>query len=108
MQANGALARDIQAQVAPGKRYQATAWVSVGGLAAGSGSVKFQTIQSCNGASSDSYPWLNGATVTNGAWQQITGIVDLTACTSIEKLQLFVGADSGDLYIDDVALTPLP
>jgi len=46
--------------------------------------------------------------VTNGAWQQITGIVDLTACTSIEKLQLFVGADSGDLYIDDVALTPLP
>jgi len=108
MQANGALARDIKAQVAPGKRYQATAWVSVGGLAAGSGSVKFQTIQSCNGASSDSYPWLNGATVTNGAWQQITGIVDLTACTSIEKLQLFVGADSGDLYIDDVALTPLP
>jgi len=32
----------------------------------------------------------------------------VSACTSIEKLQLFVGADSGDLYIDDVLLTPLP
>ncbi|MGE5785422.1 MAG: endo-1,4-beta-xylanase [Myxococcales bacterium] len=104
----GALARDIKALVAPGKRYQATAWVSVGNLAAGSGSVKFQTTQSCNGVGSDSYPWLAGATVNNGAWQQVTGTVDLTACTSIEKLQLFVGTDSGDLYVDDVTLTPIP
>ena len=77
-------------------------------LAAGSGAVKFQTVQSCNGAGSDSYPWLAGDTVSNGAWKQITGTVDLTACTSVEKLLLFVGADSGDLYLDDVALTPAP
>lgn len=108
MQPNGALARDITALVTPGKRYQATAWVAVGNLAAGSGSVKFQTVQRCNGTTSDSYPWLAGATVNNGAWTQVTGTVDLTACTSTEKLQLFVGADSGDLYVDDVTLTAMP
>jgi len=108
MQANSAIARDIKAMVAPGKRYQATVWVTVGSLAAGSGSVKFQTVQSCNGTGTDSYPWLSGATVTNSVWSQLTGTVDLSACTSIEKLQLFVGADSGDLYLDDVTLTLLP
>jgi hypothetical protein len=105
---NGALARDIRTLVTPGKRYQATAWVSVGNVAAGSGAVRFQTIQSCNSVGSDSYPWLAGDTVTNGSWKQVTGVVDLTTCTSIEKLMLFVGADAGDLYIDDIALTPLP
>jgi hypothetical protein len=104
----GALGRDIKAVVAPGKKYTATAWVSVGNLAAGSGSVHLQTIQSCNGVGSDSYPWLMGDTVSNGSWKQLTGTVDLTGCSSIEKLQLFVGADSGDLYIDDVTLVPLP
>ncbi|HYQ04126.1 MAG TPA: endo-1,4-beta-xylanase [Polyangiaceae bacterium] len=108
MTPNSAISRDIKSFVAPGKKFKATAWVSVGNIAAGSGSVKFQTIQSCNAVGSDSYPWLAGDTVTNGAWKQITGTVDLSACTSIEKLQLFVGADSGDLYIDDVSLTPLP
>lgn len=103
----GAVARDIKALVSPGRRYQATAWVSVGNLAAGSGAVKFQTTQSCNGSGTDSYPWLAGATVDNGAWQQVIGTVDLSACTSIEKLMLFVGADSGDLYIDDVTLSPI-
>jgi hypothetical protein len=70
--------------------------------------VKFQTVQRCNEATSDSYPWLAGATVNNGAWAQITGTVDLTACTTLEKLQLLVGADAGDIYIDDVTLTPVP
>ena len=65
-------------------------------------------MQRCDGATSDSYPWLAGATVSNGAWAQVSGTVDLSACTSTEKLQLFVGADSGDLYVDDVTLTPLP
>lgn len=108
MQPNGALARDIKAFVTAGKRYQASAWVSVGNRAGGSGSVKFQTVQRCNGATGDSYPWLAGATVNNGAWTQISGVVDLSACTTNEKLQLFIGADAGDLYIDDVSLTPLP
>ena len=108
MQANGAIARDIKALTAPGKRYQATAWVSVGNLTAGSGAVKFQTLQSCNGTGNTTYPWLAGATVTNGAWAQVTGTVDLSACTSVETLLLFIGADSGDLYVDDVTLTALP
>ncbi|HET9958267.1 MAG TPA: endo-1,4-beta-xylanase [Polyangiaceae bacterium] len=108
MQPNGALSRDIKPVVSAGKRYRATAWVSVGNLAAGSGSVKFQTIQSCNATGSDSYPWLSGDTVTNGSWKQLTGTVDLSACSSVEKLQLFVGADGGDLYVDDVTLTPIP
>jgi len=56
MQANGALSRDILALVAPGKRYQATAWVSVGNVAAGSEQVRLQTVQRCNGAAGDSYP----------------------------------------------------
>ena len=103
----GALARDIKALVTPGKRYQATAWVSVANLAAGSGQVRFQTVQNCNGAG-DSYPWLNGGTVSNGAWVQLVGTVDLTACSTIGNLLLFAGADAGDLYIDDVTLTPLP
>ncbi|HET7544485.1 MAG TPA: carbohydrate binding domain-containing protein, partial [Polyangiaceae bacterium] len=107
MTPNSAISRDIRALVAPGKKYKATAWVSVGNLAAGSGAVKFQTIQSCNAVGGDSYPWLAGDTVGNGAWKQITGTVDLSACTSIEKLQLFVGADAGDLYIDDISLTAL-
>lgn len=105
---SGAISRDIKAFVAAGKRYQATAWVSVANLAAGSGAVKFQTVQSCNGTGSDGYPWLAGATVNNGTWQQVVGTVDLTACTTVEKLILFVGADSGDLYVDDVTLNPIP
>ncbi len=108
MQQYGAIARDIKPLVTAGKRYQATAWVSVGSLATGSGAVKFQTVQSCNGTGSDTYPWLAGATVSNGVWQQVTGTVDLTTCTTVEKLQLFVGADSGDLYVDDVTLSALP
>jgi GH35 family endo-1,4-beta-xylanase len=105
---SGAITRDVKAFVTAGKRYQATAWVSVGNLSAGSGSVKFQTVQRCNGATSDGYPWLAGATVSNGAWQEVVGTVDLTACTTVEKLILFVGADAGDLYIDDITLTALP
>jgi hypothetical protein len=105
---SGAISRDIKAFVTAGKRYQATAWVSVGNLAAGSGAVRFQTVQSCNGTGSDSYPWLAGATVSNGDWQQVTGTVDLTACSTTEKLMLFVGADAGDLYVDDVTLSALP
>jgi GH35 family endo-1,4-beta-xylanase len=104
----GALARDIRTLVTPGKRYQATAWVSVGNVAAGSEQVRLQTVQRCNGAAGDSYPWLQGDTVANGAWKQLTGVVDLTGCSSIENLLLFSGADAGDLYIDDVVLTPLP
>jgi hypothetical protein len=80
----------------------------VGNLAAGSGPVKWQTIQNCNSDTQDSYPWLAGATVANGAWTQVSGVVDLTACTTINKLMLFAGADSGDLYLDDVSLIPLP
>jgi len=66
-----------------------------------------RTLQNCNGDASDSYPFLNGVTVNNGAWAQVTGVVDLTACTMINKLYLFAGAASGNLYIDDVSLTPL-
>jgi endo-1,4-beta-xylanase len=103
----GAISRDIRALVTPAKRYQASAWVSVANLPAGSGQVKFQTVQACNGTG-DSYPWLAGVTATNGNWIQVTGTVDLTTCSTIEKLILFVGADSGDLLVDDVTLTPLP
>jgi hypothetical protein len=46
--------------------------------------------------------------VSNGAWKQVLGTVDLTGCTTVDNLLLFVGADAGDLYIDDVTLTPLP
>ncbi len=102
-----ALARDIKSLVSPGKRYLATAWVSVN-QAAGSGAVKWQTVQSCNSVGTDSYPWLAGDQVTNGTWKQLSGTVDLSGCTSIEKLQLFAGADSGDLYLDDVTLTQVP
>lgn len=102
----GAIARDILPLVAPGKRYTATAWVSVGSLAA-PGAVKWQTVQRCNGATGDSYPWLAGTTVSNGTWVQITGTVDLTGCTIVEKLMLFAGADAGDLYLDDVSLIAL-
>ena len=108
MTSGAAMARDIQALVTPGKRYQATAWVSVANVAAGSELVKWQTVQNCNSDSSDSYPWLNGVTVSNGTWQQVSGVVDLTACASMNKLLLFAGADAGDLYVDDVTLTPAP
>jgi len=107
MTANSAIARDIKALVTPGKRYQATASVTLGSLSAAA-SVKWQTVQNCNSDTSDSYPWLAGASVTPGTWTQLTGVVDLTACTAVNKLLLFAGADSGDLYVDDVTLTPLP
>ncbi len=103
----GAISRDIKSFVAPGKRYTATAWVSVANVAAGSIQVKWQTVQGCNGTA-DTYPWLTGVTVSNGAWAKVTGTVDLSGCTSLEKLILFTGADSGDVYIDDVELTALP
>jgi len=104
-QSNGMVARDILALVEAGKSYQAAAWVSVGTIA--SGQVKWQTVQNCDSAASDSYPWLNGKTVDNGTWQQVSGVIDLTGCTTVNKLVLFVGADSGDVYVDDVTLTPL-
>jgi hypothetical protein len=104
---SGAISRDIKSFVAPGKRYTATAWVSVANVAAGSILVKWQTVQGCNGTG-DGYPWLAGATVSNGTWAKITGTVDLSACTTVDKLMLFTGADSGDVYIDDVELTALP
>jgi len=102
---NGALARDIKSLVQPGKKYTATAWVTVGNIP--SGGVNWQTVQNCN-ASGDSYPWLAGATPTSGSWVQVSGTIDLTACTTVDNLLLFAGAASGDLYLDDVSLTPLP
>jgi hypothetical protein len=105
---NGAISRDISSFVTAGKKYTATVWVSVNNVAAGSENVNWQTVQNCDSASSDSYPWMNGATVANGAWTQITGTVDLTSCTKINKLLLFAGTASGNLYIDDVTLTPAP
>ncbi|HYQ16597.1 MAG TPA: endo-1,4-beta-xylanase [Polyangiaceae bacterium] len=108
MQPNGLIGRDIKALVAPGKKYTATAWVSVDELAAGSGLAKWQTIQNCNADAGDSFPGLAFKTVSNGEWVQVTGTVDLTACTTINKLILFAGADAGNLYLDDVSLTPLP
>ena len=108
MQPNGALARDIRALVQPGKRYTATAWVSVANRPGGAGLAKWQTIRNCNADASDSFPGMAFPTVTNGSWVQVTGTIDLTACTTINKLILFAGADAGDLFLDDVSLTPLP
>ena len=66
-------------------------------------------VERCNGATSDSYPWLNGATVSNGGgWVKVSGVVDLTSCTTVNKLLLFAGAASGNLFIDDVSLAPIP
>lgn len=106
MQSNGGLGRDIKSLVQPGQRYQASAWVSVANLTSPPVLAKFQTIQACNGGST-SYPWLGGANLGNGGWTQLTGTVDLSACTSIQNLVLFVGADTGDLYVDDVVLKPI-
>lgn len=108
MQTNGLIGRDIAALVTPGKRYTATAWVSVGNLEAGSGLAKWQTIQNCNSDAGDSYPGLAFKTVSNGVWVEVSGTIDLSACTTLNKLILFAGADAGDLYLDDVSLTPLP
>lgn len=108
MQQNGLIGRDIKALVTPGKKYTATAWVSVDNLAAGSGLAKWQTIQNCNADAGDSFPGLAFKTVSNGTWVQVTGTVDLTACTTVNKLILFAGADAGDLYLDDVSLVALP
>lgn len=103
---NGGLGRDILALVAPGKKYTASAWVQLN-TTAGSGLAKWQTIQNCNGGS-DSFPGLQFKTASNGAWTQMTGTIDLSACTTVSKLILFAGADSGNLNVDDVVLTPLP
>jgi GH35 family endo-1,4-beta-xylanase len=107
MSPNGFIGRDIKSLVTAGKKYTATAWVSVGNLAAGSGLAKWQTAQSCNGGGT-SYPGMAFPTVSNGTWVKVTGTIDLSACTTIGQLTLFAGADSGDLYVDDVSLTPLP
>jgi GH35 family endo-1,4-beta-xylanase len=107
MLANGLLGRDIKALVAPGKKYTASAWVQLN-TAAGSGLAKWQTIQNCNADASDSFPGLAFRTVSNGTWTQLTGTIDLSACTTLNKLILFAGADSGDLSLDDVVLTALP
>jgi hypothetical protein len=102
MASNGALSRDIKSLVTGGAKYTATAWAMVS--AAGT-PIKFQNIRNCDADASDSYPtlaWVSTPTV--GAWTQITGTIDLSACTTVNKLQLFVGADTGNLYIDDVTL----
>ncbi|HEV8550404.1 MAG TPA: endo-1,4-beta-xylanase, partial [Polyangiaceae bacterium] len=107
MQANGAIARDILALVAPGKKYTASAWVQLNNLASGSGLAKWQLIRNCN-QESDSFPGLQFKTISTGGWVQVTGTVDLSTCTTINKMILFAGADAGDLSVDDVVLTPLP
>ena len=107
MTPGAAIAHDIRGLVQPGKKYTATAWVSVANRTDAPGLVKWQTVQNCN-AAGDSYPWLNGVNVANGQWVQITGTIDLSACTTVDNLLLFAGADTGDLYVDDVTLTLLP
>ena len=107
LSANAAIARDIKALVQPGKKYTATAWVSVN-RSEGSGLAKWQTIRNCAGDAGDSYPGMAFTTVTNGQWVQVTGTIDLTTCSAVNKLILFAGADAGDLYVDDVSLTLVP
>ncbi len=107
MQTSGLLGRDIEALVTPGKKYTASAWVQLN-TAAGSALAKWQTIQNCNSDASDSFPGLAFSTVSNGTWTQVTGTIDLSACTTVNKLILFAGADSGDLNVDDVVLTAVP
>jgi endo-1,4-beta-xylanase len=104
---NAALARDITAVVEAGKKYTATGWVTVN-RSEGSGLAKWQYVYRCNSAVGDSYGNLAFPSPNNGQWVQVTGTLDLSACTTVEKLQLFAGADAGDLYLDDVSLTPLP
>ncbi|HMA93833.1 MAG TPA: endo-1,4-beta-xylanase, partial [Polyangiaceae bacterium] len=103
---NGVLARDVTTLVTAGKRYQATFWVSVNGIAAGSSSVNVTRAINCG--SGAQYGWLQQVTVNNGEWQKITGPVDLSACTSVSQVSLFAeGPTSGNLYVDDVELIAL-
>lgn len=103
----GAVGRDIMALVAPGKKYKATAWVNID-VTEGSAQVMFQTVRNCN-SESDSYPWYMGPTITNDTWVELTGTVDLSTCTTINKMILFVGgASAGYMYLDDVSLTEIP
>jgi len=103
---NAGITRNILAVVAPTKKYTATAYAQV---TDGTTPLKFQTIQKCNGAAADTYPtvqWV--ATPTINTWITLTGTVDLSACTTIEKLELLVGKDVGDVYVDDVSLELQP
>jgi GH35 family endo-1,4-beta-xylanase len=107
---NGAaIQRNIQPLVTGGKLYLATGWVSVGSdVTNGSEQVKWQSAKSCDGAST-TYPFYAGPTVTSGQWVQVTGLIDLTACTTVNSLSLYAQeASTGSLYLDDVSLIALP
>jgi len=93
--------------VAPTKKYTATAYVQVTNTAT---PIKFQWIQNCNAQATDTYPiiqWINAPTAAN-TWVTVTGTLDLSACTTISKVQLLIGADVGDVYVDDVSLVLQP
>lgn len=104
---NGALARDVTSLVTAGKRYQATFWLSVTDIAAGSGNPNVTAAVDCG--SGKSYNWLGAATINNGQWGTVSGIVDLSACTTVSRVELYAeGTTTGNLYIDDVMLVPVP
>jgi len=112
---NANISRSILGFVAVGKKYTATAYARVTDA---STALKFQITLGCNGRADD-YPvvaW--NATPTANTWIALTGTVDLTVCkvdasttdalTTLQKVDLFVGKDVGDLYVDDVSLVLLP
>jgi len=105
MTSGAAVARDIKAFVTPGSQYTATAWARV---TTATSPLKFQVVQACDSAA-DGYPTLQWIqTPVADTWTQVTGTIDVSTCTAVDKLILFVGHDDGDVYVDDVTLVLKP
>lgn len=101
----GPAATDILGLIEAGESYGYGAWLSLGGAAPGNVAATFNVI--CDGV--ESYNFL-GTTQVSSGWTNLAGTINVPACTSITKAQLYFERLFGDttptanLYLDDVAL----
>jgi endo-1,4-beta-xylanase len=104
---NGPIARSLASLVTPGRSYAVSAWTSIGGAA--TADVNLTSKIECQGASAN-YGWLaSPITVADGAWVRLAGTLTVPDCTLADLLVYAEGPGAGiDLYLDDVALAPIP
>jgi len=103
---NGPAATSLTSAVLPGKSYDVSFWVTIGGAA--QANVNLTQAVECDGV--PQFNWIaSPKAVTDGIWTELTGKLVVPACNVTNVLVYAEGPPGGvDLYVDDVSvLAPL-
>jgi endo-1,4-beta-xylanase len=96
---------DVRALVAPGRRYDVSAFARID---APSDAVRFTAKSRCAGGT-DSFTTLGSGTATDAGWVELAGELSVPTCALDELVVYVEGPAPGvTLYVDDVALRPQP